>query len=233
MRSVSDRVSSRVLRSSNDRWLFGYADVVTLLFACFAALYSGVAAPPREAVDNQSLRGVRDRVPPPPLHRDLKEVADAAEPLMIDVTIEAAGTVISVPEAGSFAPGRAELTPAAERAMRALADVLRRHDVQIRVEGHTDDRPIRTRLYASNWELSTARATRVVQYLVDTCGIEPARLSAAGHAHYRPRASNETPAGRARNRRVDLVVMGAGERGQAEPPQADYTGVGRGASGQR
>jgi chemotaxis protein MotB len=88
----------------------------------------------------------------------------------------------------------------------------------IRVEGHTDDAPIHTTAYASNWELSTARAVRVVQMLVDE-GIAPWRLSAAGYAEFHPRVPNETALARARNRRVDIVILDPG-RARREEPEA-------------
>jgi chemotaxis protein MotB len=75
------------------------------------------------------------------------------------------------------------------------------------IEGHTDDRPISTAIFPSNWELSTARATEVVRLLIEEGGIAPERLSAAGYGEHRPRVPNDSPEARARNRRVDLVVL--------------------------
>ena len=91
--------------------------------------------------------------------------------------------------------------------MLDMADQLRPLPNQIRVEGHTDDVPIHTPLFASNWELSTARATTVVQLLIEAGGLDPARLAAAGYAEYRPRLPNDSSDHRARNRRVDIVVL--------------------------
>jgi chemotaxis protein MotB len=79
----------------------------------------------------------------------------------------------------------------------------------IRIEGHTDDVPIRTARYGSNWELSTARASAVVAYLIQEVGIEPRRLSAAGYGEFHPRVANDTQENRARNRRIDIVVLEA------------------------
>ncbi|MDK2959817.1 MAG: chemotaxis protein MotB, partial [Bacillota bacterium] len=75
------------------------------------------------------------------------------------------------------------------------------------VEGHTDNLPINTYRFPSNWELSTARATTVVRYLAEKHGIPPDRLSAAGYGEWRPVAPNDTPEHRAQNRRVDIVVL--------------------------
>jgi chemotaxis protein MotB len=87
----------------------------------------------------------------------------------------------------------------------------------LRVEGHTDDVPIHTVRFRSNWNLSTARATRVVEFLSTRAGIAPARLSAAGYGEFHPRGPNDSPAGRARNRRVDIVVLNDSTRAAEEP----------------
>ena len=78
--------------------------------------------------------------------------------------------------------------------------------VAVRIEGHTDDTPIRTARYSSNWELSTARASAVVARFIEQ-RVDPRRLSAAGYGEFHPRASNATQDGRASNRRVDVVVI--------------------------
>ncbi len=78
---------------------------------------------------------------------------------------------------------------------------------QIRVEGHTDNVPIRNSRFPSNWELSTSRATAMIAYLIDNLGFAPELLSAAGYGEYRPVAANDTEEGKSRNRRVDIVVL--------------------------
>jgi chemotaxis protein MotB len=228
-RGLLPSVAPRSTRASGDRWLFGYADVVTLLFACFAALYAAATAPvpvasaAAPAPPSQSIRV--------DLAAEFAQLRLRESELQIDVTRSPRGTVVSLAEAGSFAPGDAELSPAAIRAIGDLAALLQSQPHQIRVEGHTDDRPIRNQRFASNWELSTARATRVVQWLVEDGRIAPARLSAAGYAEYRPRVANTEPEGRARNRRVDIVVLDA--QAQDAPDAADYRTGGSPPSGGR
>ena len=90
----------------------------------------------------------------------------------------------------------------------------------MRVEGHTDNLPINTPRFPSNWELSTARATSVIRYLIEEENLDPERLSAAGYGEYRPIDANDTPEGRARNRRVDLVILRLGLT-SAEPSGAE------------
>jgi chemotaxis protein MotB len=79
----------------------------------------------------------------------------------------------------------------------------------LRIEGHTDDVPISTREFRSNWELSTARAATVIRFLTERVGFDPRRLSAAGYGEFHPRVANDTPENRARNRRVDIVILEA------------------------
>lgn len=104
-----------------------------------------------------------------------------------------------------FDTGNDALEERARKVVAALSAQLKNRPVNIRVEGHTDSRPIRTARYRSNWDLSTARATSIVLRLAES-GIAPARLSAAGYGEFHPIASNDTEEGRRTNRRVDLVV---------------------------
>ncbi|HEY2384786.1 MAG TPA: flagellar motor protein MotB [Terriglobia bacterium] len=120
------------------------------------------------------------------------------------------GLTISLAETGFFDPGSAVMPANGLAAIDRIASTLRPMNFSVRVEGHTDNTPIHTAQFPSNWELSTRRATFLLQYLISTGSIPPERLSAAGYAEYRPVASNDTPEGRAANRRVDLVVLGAG-----------------------
>ncbi len=117
------------------------------------------------------------------------------------------GVVIHFTDRVLFDTGKAELKPEAVHVLEALAAELKQLPHAIRVEGHTDNVPIHNPIYPSNWELSTARASRVVRFFIDVGGIDPARLSAVGYGEYRPIATNETPEGRARNRRVDVVLL--------------------------
>ncbi len=104
----------------------------------------------------------------------------------------------------------------------AVAEEVRKRKVQIRVEGHTDDQPIRTLRYRSNWDLSTARATSVVNELVEKGTLEPIRLAAVGYAEFQPIGDNKTAAGRQANRRVDIVlsVMPDLPNPNAAPPKS-------------
>lgn len=111
-----------------------------------------------------------------------------------------------------FEPASTTLRPEGEDSLRALAQQLERTypNRQVRVEGHTDDRPLSDSLqeqFATNWELSTGRATTVVRMLLEMTSLAPRQFAAVGYGSSRPRASNETPAGRRRNRRVRVGVL--------------------------
>jgi chemotaxis protein MotB len=127
----------------------------------------------------------------------------------IRITQDARGLIVSLAENGFFEPGSAAMHPKALAVVDQIVSTIIKLPAGIRVEGHTDNTPINTAQFPSNWELSTARATYLLQYLISRTSISPARLSAVGYGQYRPIASNDTPEGRAANRRVDLVILGA------------------------
>ena len=120
---------------------------------------------------------------------------------------ESEGLVISLREFGFFDSGSATLRPSAMPALDRIASILAIRTCRLRIEGHTDNVPIHTSQMASNWELSTARATELVRLLIVRYQFAPERLSAAGYAEYHPIAGNATAQGRAQNRRVDLVIL--------------------------
>jgi chemotaxis protein MotB len=122
---------------------------------------------------------------------------------------DADGLVVSLREMGFFDSGSAAMKPEAEAAFARVAQILQEHDCAVRIEGHTDTVPIHTSQFASNWELSTARATELVKALIERYGIAPERLSAAGYAEFHPVASNVSAKSRQLNRRVDVVILTA------------------------
>jgi chemotaxis protein MotB len=126
------------------------------------------------------------------------------------------GLVVSLREMGFFDSGSAILKPASEATLARIATLLREQRASVRVEGHTDDVPIHTAQFNSNWELSTARATEIIKLLIGKYQYQPDRLSAAGYAEFHPVASNATAEGRRQNRRLDLVILGATGHGVPE-----------------
>jgi len=117
------------------------------------------------------------------------------------------GLVISLREAGFFSTGSATPHAGTLPILRQIAQALGKIPYDVRVEGHTDNLPIHNAEFDSNWELSSARATRIARIFLATGGIPPEHLSAAGYAEFHPVAPNATSEGRAQNRRVDLIVM--------------------------
>jgi chemotaxis protein MotB len=117
------------------------------------------------------------------------------------------GLVISLREAGFFDSGSATPKPDTLPTLRQIAASLGSAPYDLRIEGHTDNIPIHTAEFDSNWELSSTRATRIARLLLDVNAIAPQRISAAGYAEFHPVASNDTAEGRAENRRIDLVVL--------------------------
>ncbi len=133
-------------------------------------------------------------------------VRDPALEGRIRVNPEAHGVRLSLGSSVLFEPGKDKVLDSAQEAVAKLGAALGRLDGSLTIEGHTDDTPVGTRGFHSNWELSTARATEVLELLVDLHGVEPVRLSASGYGQYRPVATNLTTQGRALNRRIDVVV---------------------------
>jgi chemotaxis protein MotB len=126
-------------------------------------------------------------------------------PGSITMRITPDGLVISLHEAGFFPSGSAEVRASSIATLSLLAATLPGNP--LRVEGHTDNVPIHTTQFATNWELSTTRATAIARILLEHGSINPANLSAAGYAEFHPVASNDTEEGRTQNRRVDIILL--------------------------
>lgn len=106
-----------------------------------------------------------------------------------------------------FDSGSADIRPGGFLVLQQFAEILRNIDNEILVSGHTDNVPINTPLYKSNWELSTARATTVVRYFTETLGLDPMKFTATGNGEFRPIEDNNTAEGRQRNRRIEIMIM--------------------------
>jgi chemotaxis protein MotB len=128
-----------------------------------------------------------------------------------------------------FSPGDDTLKDPSRASVKALGAALAARSVDVRVEGHTDDRPIHTARFRSNWDLATSRAASVVAVLAEA-GMLPSRLSAAGYGEFHPIASNDTDEGRKLNRRVDLVVSSSVPLPAEDVAEAEADG-GKGAKG--
>jgi len=136
----------------------------------------------------------------------------------IEMRMTPEGFVISLHELGFFDSGEAQLLPGAAGKIKRIAAVLMQYGLNMRVEGHSDNVPIHNATFASNWDLSTARATAVAMMLLNESGFDPQKMSIAGYGQYHPTASNDTPEGRRSNRRVDIVVLSVSTRPEAKVP---------------
>ncbi|MFP4163353.1 MAG: flagellar motor protein MotB [Chitinispirillaceae bacterium] len=125
----------------------------------------------------------------------------------IKVKVTESGIAVKIADPIGFEVGKAEIKPELFPALRDIALIINKvPSTQIRVEGHTDDVPIRTARFPSNWELSAARALNVVKFFAKRGGIDPARLSAIGYGEYRPLVPNTSAENRTKNRRIEIYV---------------------------
>ncbi|MCF6460538.1 OmpA family protein [Clostridium sp. Cult3] len=220
--------------SNTDSWLTTYSDLVTLLLCFFVLLFSfsnidaqkfrtimssfqggtgvleggttlelGENAESSEDLleeDLEKLKGI------------LEEYADSvglgAEILL---SVEERGLIVRFMDNVLFDSGKAELKPESIEILETVAEILNRDEFRdrlIKVEGHTDTDPILySKKYPTNWELSSTRATNVLRYLVEEENIDGSRISSSGYSYYRPIAPNDTRENKAKNRRVDIVIL--------------------------
>lgn len=146
-----------------------------------------------------------------PTQEIFKELTDylSSHNLSEQVTmhIEPQGLVLSLNEKVFFESGKAEIQPAYKSNLLEISEILKTFDNHISIEGHTDNVPIHNTYFKSNWELAAVRATNVVSLLITDGHIDPSKLSATSYGEYRPVASNDTPDGRAKNRRIDIILL--------------------------
>ena len=226
-----------------ERWLLTYADLITLLLAFFIVMYSmskvdakkfgamstalnrilsggglllkgdqGTTIAPKQSyvpVESGETKLVMADL--------ITELRDHNLISKVKIRHDPRGVVLSLSEKVLFPSGSAELSDSARILLDTLSVFMSRLPNEVRVEGHTDNVPIRGR-YSSNWELSTSRATSVVRYMVEQHLLPPYQLSAAGYSEFRPVAPNDSPENRTQNRRVDLVILSVAPPVQVEAP---------------
>lgn len=195
-----------------NRWVVSYADFVTMLLALFMVLFAVVR------MDNQRLYEFQKKMQKTFTSSNVtkyqvnsnveKALKDALSNIKsVKVLRSDKGLVIRVNNRMLFDEGAASIKPEAEKTMTEIVKVLTKIDNPVIIEGHTDSTPIKNIKYPSNWELSTARATNIISYIMRTGGISPKRLSAVGYGEYMPIADNTSISGRMLNRRVDIIVL--------------------------
>ncbi len=244
---MSSRKKHEEEQENSERWLLTYCDLITLLLAFFVVMYSMSQVDAKKfgsmSIHLRSILtgqiGVLKDAPSiagkaefgniamvQPIDLQLfgesitRAVKDKGLKKKVVLAMDERGLVVHVMDSALFELGKANLTPEAQSMLDQLVPHLLRVPNPIRVEGHTDNAPIKTALYPSNWELSAARATAVVRYLVEKHDISPLRVSATGYGEFRPIATNDSVASRAKNRRIDLVILSA-KNAMEEPTPAN------------
>jgi chemotaxis protein MotB len=213
---------------SHERWLISYADFITLLFAFFVVLFA--ASQDRNKVRQVSASvqaAFQGKTPPhaspppapasspkpasldPPLQKLLRDLDSEIHSGKMQVHMSDRGLTISLSQAAFFPSGTDTLDPSAFPILQKVAAGIRGLPNAIRFEGHTDSIPIRTPRFRSNWDLSAARAISVMERMDEEEQIPPGRIAVSGYADTAPVDSNDSEDGRARNRRVDIVLLNA------------------------
>ena len=213
-----------------ERWLLTYADLITLLLAFFIVMYSmsqidakkfgrvskalsGVlrGGPAVLRFPEESTKTGHGLLKLGDLRLIQQKVEDRFKSLNkiggIETEITERGLVVHIMESVLFREGSANLEAKALDVLDVLGEAIIGRPNHVRIEGHTDDRPIATPRFPSNWELSSARATEVVRYYIENHDIEPDRISALGYGEFRPIRPNNSIENRAANRRVDVVIL--------------------------
>ena len=212
---------------NGERWLLTYADMITLLLVLFIVLFAISSinqAKFREfkqsvtkAVDSRTPQGSTNAMtnskgsPPGELHKIEQQLVKALEAKkllrQVSITTTTQGLVVGLlSDSTLFVSNSAQLTAEGLAIVDSSAQVMRKFPNAIEVAGYTDDQPIQGGPYADNWALSAARATTVVERMAGADGVDPTHLAIVGLGQYHPTATNATPAGRAQNRRVNIIV---------------------------
>lgn len=192
-----------------NRWVVSYADFVTMLLALFMVMYAVLR------IDNQRLIEFQHKIHKTFANQSTENVTNIEKLLKDNLTQSKAvkliksdkGLIIRVNNKVLFDEGSASIKPEAEKTLNQIMKVLTKIDNPVIIEGHTDSIPIKNAKYPSNWELSTARATNIISYMMKHGKILPKRLCAVGYGEYMPVANNTTISGRILNRRVDIIVL--------------------------
>lgn len=197
-----------------NRWVVSYADFITMLLALFMVLYAVLR------LDNEKLTELQSKMQKSfnnanvtkyqvqgdtNLEKYLSENISQSDSVKLLKSDK--GLIIRLNNKVLFDEGSAQIKSDAIKTLDGIVKVLTKIDNPVIIEGHTDSTPIKNAKYPSNWELSTARATNIISYMVKTGGITPKRLSAVGYGEYVPIADNTSVSGRMLNRRVDIIVL--------------------------
>lgn len=185
-------------------WMVNYADLMTELVCFFVILYALSAALSKGMVD------AKEKLDEMMKEQDMKGAVTMTKEGMQITLEEKEGTPY-------FEAGKSDITPQGIAVLEKVAPILLGLPNDVIIEGHTDNVPIHTALYDSNWELSTARSANVVKYMVRVKNMPPERIAAIGYGEFRPIAPNDTPENRSKNRRVVFFVKNTSPKTSPAP----------------
>jgi chemotaxis protein MotB len=198
-------------------WLISYADFVTILLILFVAIAAqGLHSVPLARVPRlQAIRTAPIQIAPTPVapqqptdsHEALVKADEKLRAQGLDSRLEKRGLVISLPQAILYPPGEDHVVASAFPIVSQIAAVLSSVPNKVALVGHADSIPIHNKRFRSNWELSAARSMNLLQLLSSHYGISESRLSVESYGSNAPKDSNDTEAGRAENRRVEILLL--------------------------
>lgn len=222
--------------ANNERWLLTYSDLITLLMIFFVIMYASSnldaskykkmsesfksAFGGGKTIVGQEYIEKSEGKPTPIVSKDpeqqkMNQLKNEVDKYLkknsldknVITKVEERGLVVSLNDTLFFESGKAEVRNDTLKKLVQIGNILKHENNYIRIEGNTDNQPINNYEFKSNWQLSAIRAANVVQLFVEKCGFSPEKLSSVGYGEYRPVADNRTEEGRAKNRRIDIVIM--------------------------
>ena len=191
------------------RWMVSYLDVLTILLILFVAVAAHAVQPGARTADAPSSSSAPPSAPPPkqPDPPPPDSVAEKLTAQGLDVHREPWGLVIELPQTILFPSGDERIPASARPVVAEIAAVLRTIPNEVNLAGNSDSVPIHNRRFHNNWELSAARGMALLDLLAGNYGIGESRLSVTSYGSFRPRASNDSAASRAGNRRVEITIL--------------------------
>jgi chemotaxis protein MotB len=200
------KVPHRAPDLSRDRWMVSYMDVLTILLIFFVAAAAQSKMPQAAAIKAPEKVVAKAPEPPPP-PQPLSEPQRKLKSLGLDLKREPRGLVISLPQTVLFASGDDRITAEAQSTVEQIAAILRNIPNKVILVGHADAVPIHNQRFKNNWELAAARSLRLLELLGRHGAVDESRLSVASYSSFDPKDTNQTPDGRASNRRVEIVIV--------------------------
>ena len=224
----------KLKKENSERWLLTYSDLITLLMIFFVVMYSMSNVDSKKyeelagslnnslgilqggtGISNANAVGTDSSIPFEQTLSTTQQIQQKLQDYLeshdlteqVSIHVDPTGLTLSFDDNILFDSGKADIQLAYKKNLLEICDILKTFTNDVVVEGHTDNVPIHTSQFSSNWELASTRAINVVHFFIDEGGLPASKLSAISYGEYRPIASNDTPEGRAKNRRIDIVLL--------------------------